>query len=100
MQRLESTSEHPAHERCPEGHFDKFSTIDRPLGRSERNCIPERVAEDDEMPSDPTFTLFEFSRLVDLMRDDERVRSCLFRLGQELRRAELDSCARRISFGE
>lgn len=48
--------------------------------------------------SEPNFTISEFARLIIVMRDDERARSALYRLGQELRRAELDCGTSRDSF--
>lgn len=46
----------------------------------------------------PNFSISEFARLVIVMRDDEKARSALYRLGQELRRAELDSGTSRDAF--
>lgn len=80
------------------GTGDMFSTPDRPLGRSERNVVLDCGEKDEETLSNPKVTLSEFLRLVVLMRDDERVRASFYRLGQELKSAELDSGASRDSF--
>ena len=52
----------------------------------------------EEKPCAPNFSISEFARLIVLMKDDERVRSALFKLGQELRRSELDSGNTRDTF--
>lgn len=58
----------------------------------------QSVSGNDSRENLPNFTISEFARLVIVMRDDEKARSALYRLGQELRRAELDSGTSRDAF--
>lgn len=46
----------------------------------------------------PSFSISEFARLILVMRDDERARTALFKLNQELQRAELDGGVSRDCF--
>lgn len=71
------------------------------VGENGRPMVEEREPNEqqiEERPSAPNFTISEFARLIVLMKDDERVRSALFKLGQELRRCELDSGNTRDAF--
>lgn len=69
-----------------------------------RDAIKQRVEREEgcnevaDVPSTPNFTLSEFARLLVLMKEDEKVRESMYRLGQELRRAELDTGTSRDSF--
>ena len=79
---------------------DKFDKNDKPINSANRRysvlCVEDLEDCESERPR-PNFSVSEFARLAVLMQDDEVARSMLFRLGQELRRAELDEGTTRDS---
>ena len=74
---------------------------DKPINSANRRdsvvCVEDLEGCESERPR-PNVSLSEFARLDVLMQEDEVAHSMLFRLGQELRRAELDGGTMRDCF--